>query len=114
MRDCRIGSLQNGEGSMKQVPQEVIVVNKTTASATLGVISVVCGALALLGAWVPFLGLFTIPVALVGGLFAGLGLIIALFKGFRGAGMPLLGGLICLLAAFLALFSTGFATVGLA
>ena len=99
---------------MKERPQEVVVINRNTASTTLGIISLVCGALALLGGWVPFLGLLAIPIALVGGLFAGLGLIIALFKGFRGASMPLLGGAICVVATILPLFSTGYATVALA
>ena len=99
---------------MKERPQEVVVINRNTASTTLGIISLVCGALALLGGWVPFLGLLAIPIALVGGLFAGLGLIIALFKGFRGASMPLLGGAICVVATIVPLFSTGYATVALA
>ena len=93
---------------MKKMPQEVIIRNRNTASVTLGIISVVCGALALIGGWVPVLGLLVIPVAIVGGLFAGLGLIIALFKGFRGAGMPILGGAICFVAAILPVVATGF------
>ncbi len=92
---------------MKQMPQEVIIKNRNTASVTLGIISVVCGALAMLGGWVPVLGLLAIPVALIGGLFAGLGLIISLFKGFRGASMPILGGAICFGAAILPFVSTG-------
>ena len=92
---------------MKTMPQEVIVRNRNTASVTLGIISVVCGALALLAGWVPILGLATIPVAVVGGLFAGLGFVISIFKGFRGAGMPILGGAICLFAAVLPVFVTG-------
>ena len=98
---------------MTQPPQEVILTTKNTASLTLGIISVVTGVLALLFGWVPFLGLLAIPIALIGGLLAGLGLVISLFKGFRGIGMPLLGAAICVAAGILPLVSTGGASVAI-
>lgn len=98
---------------MTKPPQEVILTTKNTASLTLGIISVVTGVLALLFGWVPFLGLLAIPVALIGGLLAGLGLVIALFNGFRGIGMPLLGAAICVAAGILPLVSTGGASVAI-
>jgi len=98
---------------MTQPPQEVILTTKNTTSLTLGIISVVIGVLALLFGWVPFLGLLAIPVAVIGSLLAGLGLVIALFKGFRGAGMPLLGAAICVAAGILPLVTTGGASVAI-
>ena len=98
---------------MTQPPQEVILTTKNTASLTLGIISVVTGVLALLFGWVPFLGFLAIPIALIGGLLAGLGLVISLFKGFRGIGMPLLGAAICVAAGILPLVSTGGASVAI-
>lgn len=98
---------------MATPPQEVIITTKNTASLTLGIISIVTGVLALLFGWVPFLGLLAIPVALIGGVLAGVGLVIALFKGFRGAGLPILGGAICVAAVVLPLVSTGGASVSI-
>lgn len=98
---------------MTQPPQEVILTTTNTTSLTLGIISVVIGVIALLFGWVPFLGLLAIPVALIGGLLAGLGLVIALFKGFRGIGMPLLGAAICVAAGILPLVSTGGTSVAI-
>lgn len=98
---------------MTKHPQKVVITTKNTASLTLGIISTVIGVLALLVGWVPFLGLVAIPVAVIGAVLAALGLIIALFKGFRGAGLPLLGGAICVVAVILPLASTGSASVAI-
>ena len=98
---------------MTERPQEVVITTKNTTSLTLGIIATVIGVLALLFGWVPFLGLLAIPVAVIGGALAALGLVIALFKGFRGAGMPLLGGAICVVAVILPLASTGSTSVAI-
>lgn len=92
---------------MGQPSQEVVITYKNTVSVTLGIISTVIGVLALLFGWIPFFGLLAIPFAVIGGLFALLGIIIALFKRLRGAGLPLLGGAICTAAVILPLVSTG-------
>lgn len=96
---------------MTQPPQEVILSTKGTTASALGTASFVVGVLALLFGWIPFLGLLAIPVATIGILLAGLGLLIAMFNGLRGAGMPLLGAAICVAAWFLPLASTGGASV---
>lgn len=93
--------------------QEVVITTKNTASLSLGLMSMTIGVLALLFGWVPFLGLFVIPVALIGGALAALGFLIALFKGFRGAGMPILGGIICVVALVLPVLSTGGTSVAI-
>ena len=98
---------------MAEHPQQVVITTKNTTSLTLGIIATVIGVLALLFGWVPFLGLLAIPVAVIGGALAALGLVIALVKGFRGAGMPLLGGAICVVAVILPLVSTGSTSVAI-
>ena len=60
---------------MPEKPQEVIVKNRNTASVTLGITAVVCGALALAGGWIPFLGLLAIPIELLSNLVYGMVLI---------------------------------------
>jgi hypothetical protein len=98
---------------MTQHPPEVVITTQNTISLTLGITATVIGVFALLFGWVPFLGLLAIPVAVIGGALAALGLVIALFKGFRGAGLPLLGGTICIAAVILPLVSTGSTSVAI-
>ena len=98
---------------MSQQPQTVIITTKNTASLTLGIIAIVVGVLALLFGWVPFVGLLAVPIALIGGLLALLGIVIAMFKGFRGLGMPLLGAVICFCALILPILSTGGASTAI-
>lgn len=86
---------------------EYVLTTKNTPSLALGIISVVMGALALLIAWIPFLGLAALPLAAIGVLLALLGFIIAIAKRFNGFGMPLLGGLVCAMAVVLTFASTG-------
>ncbi len=92
---------------MIEHPQEVVLTTRNTTSLTLGIIATVIGVLALLFGWIPYLGLVAIPVAVIGSALASVGLVIALFKSFRGASMPLLGGAICIAAIILPLVSTG-------
>jgi hypothetical protein len=66
----------------------------------MGIIATVVGVLALLVGWFPFLGLLAIPVAVIGLLLGGVGVLFALYKEFKGIGMPLLGGSICIAASF--------------
>ncbi len=95
-------------------PHEVSVTTKNTVSLTLGIISVVLAVLALLFGWVPFLGLLAIPVAVLAGALAAIGVLIALFKGFRGAALPILGGVLSGIALVIPLLSTGGTTVAIA
>jgi len=92
---------------MSGEPQTVIVTTKNTASLTLGIIAIVVGVLSLLVGWIPFLGLLAMPTAIIGILLAVVGFIIALFKQFKGVGMPVLGGAICFAAFIVPILSTG-------
>jgi hypothetical protein len=90
-----------------QEPLIVAVTTKNTLSLTLGIIALVVGVLSLLVGWIPFLGLLAIPAAIIGLLLSGLGFLIALFKGGKGIGMPVLAGAICVAALILPIASTG-------
>jgi len=67
----------------------------------------VLGVLGMLIGWIPFVGLLAVPVAFIGLLMAGLGIVLALLKGFTGLGMPILGGGVSLLAVMISFASTG-------
>ena len=73
---------------------EVAIITKNTPSLVLAIISLVIGVLAILVGWIPFLGLLAIPSAIFGFIIAGIGALIALFKGFKGIKMPSLGGFV--------------------
>lgn len=81
-------------------------VTKNSASLTLGIIATVLGVLCLLIGWVPYLGLFTLPAALLGLLLAGVGLLLALFKRLNGIALPAIGAVLCLAAIALPIAMT--------
>ena len=87
-------------------PGEVVITTRNTLSLTLGIISVVVGALALLLGWVPYIGLLAVPFAMIGALFASIGVVIGLLKRLNGLGMPMLGGALCIGAVYLSVLST--------
>ena len=74
-----------------------VSITRNSASLTLGIIAIVLAVLALLVSWIPFVGLLSIPVAVIGLLLVAIGVLIALLKGGRGIGMPLLGGVLCVI-----------------
>lgn len=85
----------------------VTVRTRNSASMIMGTIALVLGVLAALVAWIPFLGVVAIPVALVGGLLAAIGAFVALIKGFQGMVLPLVAGVVCVGAIVLAWVVTG-------
>ncbi len=94
-------------------PHEVSLTTKNTASLTMGIAAIVVGIMALLFGWVPFLGLFAIPVAVLGLVLAGIGLLLAVMRKFKGAGLPLLGGVLSIAGVGVPLLSTGGASVAI-
>ena len=85
----------------------VEITTKNTVALTLGLVSTVIGVIALLIGWVPFLGLFAIPGAVIGLILAIIGGIVALAKRGKGIGLPILGGVICVGALILPIAVTG-------
>jgi hypothetical protein len=87
-------------------PVQVEVTTQNTGALTMGIISIVVGVLALLFGWIPFLGLLAIPVALIGLLLAGIGIVLALVKKTKGILLPLLGAGISSIALIISMLST--------
>ncbi len=94
-------------------PQEVSITTKNTVALTMGIAAVVVGVLALLFGWIPFLGLLAVPVALLGVVLAGIGLLFAMIRKFKGAGMPLVGGVLSLAGIGVPILSTGGTTAAI-
>lgn len=88
---------------------EVSITTKNTASLTLGIIACVLGTVALLVSWVPFLGVFGLPLAGIGLLLALIGVVAAVVKG-KGFTMPVLGGFLCGLSVAVFVMMTAGAT----
>lgn len=76
------------------------------AAFGLGLAAVICGAIALLGAWIPFCGVFTLPLSGIGLILGIIGLILALTQ--KGKPMlPIVGSAISLIALILPFVATG-------
>ncbi len=73
----------------------------------LGVAALVLGILASLTCWIPFIGMLGIPLAVLGLLFGGIGFFIALVGRKSGVGMPISGGIVCIVALIIAIAVTG-------
>jgi hypothetical protein len=81
---------------------EVVVRSRSGSTLALGITAVAFGGFSLCGSWIPFLGLLTVPIAFIGVLIGGLGVLLALFRGFRTAGVPLVGTGMCIASIYLA------------
>lgn len=73
------------------------------ASHGLGIVSIVLGIIALVFSWIPILGIGAIPLSLLGGLLAIIGLVIS--KG-KSKGLPIAGLISCIVAFFIQSFVT--------
>jgi len=83
--------------------------NMDTTGLGLGIASLAMGIMALVIAWVPFLGLVTLPVAAIGGLLGIIGIIIPLVTKRRGVGFPIAGLITCVVAVGIQGVATGVA-----
>jgi len=73
----------------------------------LGIAALVMGILACLTCWIPIIGLLSIPLSLIGLLLGFIGLIMAAVNKKTGFALPIGGGLVCVVAIFIAASSTG-------
>jgi putative nucleic acid binding protein len=73
----------------------------------LGIAALVLGIIALPFSWVPFCGLAAVPVAGVGLILAVVGFIVSKTGGRSGVGMPVAGGVVCLLGILAPIVTTG-------
>lgn len=87
-------------------PKNVSVEVKRGASP-LGIGSVVLGIMGCVICWIPFFGLFAIPVAMIGFILAFAGVVMAGMNRKTGFVFPISGGILCVLAMCIALVITG-------
>lgn len=80
---------------------EVVVRSRGGATLALGIAAMVFGGFSLFGSWVPVLGLLTLPIAFIGLVIGGLGVVTSLFRGFKTAGIPLVGAAMCAASIYL-------------
>jgi glucose dehydrogenase len=95
--------------SEQQQPQVVVMAAKqgNGVSFGLGITAMILGVFALLISWIPFVGLLAWPLAIVGIILAGIGLLVALVRKFQGILMPIIGGALCVTAILVTIVSTG-------
>lgn len=77
----------------------------------LGIAALILGIVGILIAWIPFLGLLTIPLAGLGSLLGLIGLILSLSNNETGIGLPISGVAVCALSILIAVICTA-GTVG--
>ena len=87
-------------------PQSVSVEIKRGVSP-LGIASLVLGIMGCVICWIPILGLFAIPVALIGLVLAFIGVVMAAINKKTGFVFPISGGIVCILSVCIALITTG-------
>jgi len=73
----------------------------------LGIASLVLGIVACVFCWIPFLGLFIIPISAIGFLLAVAGIIMAGVSKKTGFAFPISGLVVCVLSVFIAFTFTG-------
>jgi len=73
----------------------------------LGIAALVLGIVATLTCWVPFLGMVSLPLAGLGAAFALIGFLVAAIGRRSGVGMPISGGVVCLVAIVVQVLMTG-------
>jgi len=82
-------------------------VTQTKSVSGLGIAALVLGLIACLGCWIPMCGIFSLPFAILGGLFGVIGIIIAKLKKKSYVGLPIAGTIVCVTAAFIVIAVTG-------
>ena len=91
-----------------QQPTQVMVnVKGPKATSGLGIAALVLGILACLTCWIPFVGMLSIPLSVLGILFGGIGFLVSLVGRRSGVGMPIAGLIVCVVAVVIAVVSTG-------
>ena len=78
----------------------VRVQQRSKASHSLGIASLVLGTIAFLICWIPFLGLLGLPLSVLGAVLGGVGLLLAFVRKGSGIGFAMAGTALSLLSAF--------------
>jgi len=75
-------------------------------ASPMGIAALVLGILSCLTCWIPFIGLLSIPLSLIGLLIGVIGIIMAIVSKNTGFAFPIGGGIVCIVAIFVAVLST--------
>lgn len=104
------GYIYEGQVVCKQCNESLrhpLYVTQTKSVSGLGIAALVLGLIACLGCWIPMCGIFSLPFAILGGLFGIIGIIIAKLKKKSYVGLPIAGTIVCVTAAFIVIAVTG-------
>ena len=96
-------SVSAGPPPMQQPPPSQSV---SSGSNSLGIASLILGALAFSICWIPFLGVFGLPLSGLGVILGGIGLFVAIRRSGRGVGFPIAGTALSLLALIVSISVT--------
>jgi hypothetical protein len=80
--------------------QQVTTVNVQGPAgiSSVGLAALILGVLAFILCWIPFVGILTIPLSLLGLVLSGVGIILCITRRGSGLGFPIAGGVVCGLA----------------
>lgn len=104
------GKIQVPKSQMRPAPQAAlknVTVEIKRGANPLGIGALVLGIIACLTCWIPIIGLLSIPLSLIGLVLGFIGLIMAAVSKKTGFAYPISGGLVCVVAIFIAISSTG-------
>jgi len=102
--------IQVPKSQMRAAPQAALQnvnVEIKRGASPMGIAALVLGILACLTCWIPVIGLLSIPLSLIGLLLGFIGIIMAAVSKKTGFAFPISGGLVCVIAIFIAISSTG-------
>ena len=77
------------------------------ATSGFGIAALVLGIFACLTCWIPFIGVVGMPLAVLGLLFGGIGILTSLIGRRSGVGMPMAGSVVCVVSLIVAISMTG-------
>lgn len=95
-----------------QAQQQSVHIHQTIAPAGkktsgLGIAALVLGILAAITCWMPFIGILGMPLAVIGCMLGGIGLLLALIGHKTSATMPISGLIICIVSIIITVLITG-------
>lgn len=102
--------IQVPKSQMRAAPQTALQnvnVEVKRGANPMGIAALVLGIFACLTCWIPIIGLLSIPLSLIGLLLGFIGLIMAAVSKKTDFSFPISGGLLCVVAIFIAISSTG-------
>ena len=95
-----------------QAQQQSVHIHQTVAptgkkTSGLGIAALVLGILAAITCWMPFIGILGMPLAVIGCMLGGIGLLLALIGHKTSATMPISGLIVCIVSIVITVSITG-------